>query len=152
MLILLHLGAKGFDLGQGGEGGSPLGLNEVFQHKAAHPLGLKGHALGLGAFHQRDVQPAAVGKFHRGLDPVVVVGKICPLGDAQLIQQYFPAKIQRQGCARVAVDAPALVGILAVGAVLKNAVDGVAGGKHRLAARFHVGAGVGVKTGVAVPS
>ena len=37
-----------------------------------------------------------------------------------------------------------------MGAVLKNAVDGVAGGKHRLAARFHVGAGVGVKTGVAV--
>ena len=37
-----------------------------------------------------------------------------------------------------------------MGAVFKNAVDGVAGGKHRLAARFHVGAGVGVKTGVAV--
>ena len=45
---------------------------------------------------------------------------------------------------------PALVGILAVGAVLKNAVDGVAGGKHRLAARFYVGAGVGIKTGVAM--
>ena len=37
-----------------------------------------------------------------------------------------------------------------MGAVFKNAVDGVAGGKHRLAARFHVGAGVGIKTGVAV--
>ena len=37
-----------------------------------------------------------------------------------------------------------------MGAVLKNAVDGVAGGKHRLAARFHVGAGVGIKTGVAM--
>ena len=122
-------------MGQRREGGSPLGLNQILQHKAAHPLGLKGHALGFGAFHQRDVQLAAIRKFHRGLDPVVVVGEICPLGDAQLIQQYFPAKIQRQGCVRVAVDAPALVGILAVGAVLKNAVDGVAGGKHRLAAR-----------------
>ena len=50
MLILLHLGAKGFDLGQRREGGSPLGLNQILQHKAAHPLGLKGHALGLGAF------------------------------------------------------------------------------------------------------
>ena len=78
------------------------------------------------------------------------MGKICPLGDAQFIQQYLPAKIQRQGCVRVAIDAPALVGILAVGAVLKNAVDGVAGGKHRLAAGFHVGAGMGVKTGVAM--
>ena len=37
-----------------------------------------------------------------------------------------------------------------MGAVLKNAVDGVAGGKHCLAARFHVGAGMGIKTGVAV--
>ena len=37
-----------------------------------------------------------------------------------------------------------------MGAVLKNAVDGVAGGKHRLAARFYVGAGVGIKTGVAM--
>ena len=78
------------------------------------------------------------------------MGKICPLGDTQLVQQYFPAKIQRQGCIRVAVDAPALVGILAVSAVLKNAIDGVAGGKHRLAARFYVGAGVGIKTGVAM--
>ena len=128
-----------------GEGRSPLGLNEILQHKAAHPLGLEGHALRLGTFHQRDVQRATIGKFHRGLDPVVVVWKICPLGDAQLIQQYFPAKIQRQGSTRVAVDAPALVGILAVGAVLKNAVDGVAGGKHRLAARFHISAGMGVK-------
>ena len=78
------------------------------------------------------------------------MGKICPLGDAQLVQQYFPAKIQCQGCVRVAIDAPALIGVLAVGAVFKNAVDGVAGGKHRLAARFYVGAGVGVKAGVAV--
>ena len=84
---------------------------------------------------QRDVQPAAVGKFYRGLDPVIVVGEICPLGDAQLIQQYFPAKIQRQGSTRVAVDAPALIGVLAVGAVFKNAVDGVAGGKHQMCIR-----------------
>ena len=76
-------------MGQRREGGSPLGLNQILQHKAAHPLGLKGHALGFGAFHQRDVQLAAIRKFHRGLYPVVVVGEICPLGDAQLIQQYF---------------------------------------------------------------
>ena len=37
-----------------------------------------------------------------------------------------------------------------MGAVFKDAVDGVAGGKHRLAARFHVGTGVGIKAGVAV--
>ena len=121
-------------MGQGREGRGTLGLNEVFQHKAAHPLGLKGNALGLGAFYQRNVQLTAIRKFYRSLYPVVVVRKICPLGDAQLIQQYFPAKIQRQGCVRVAVDAPALVGILAVGAVLKNAVDGVAGRKDSLAA------------------
>ena len=37
-----------------------------------------------------------------------------------------------------------------MGTVLENAVDGVAGGKHCFAAGFHVGAGVGIKAGVAV--
>ena len=49
-------------------------------------------------------------------------------GQAQLVDGDRAAKVQRECGVRVAVDAPALVGILAVGAVLKNAVDGVAGG------------------------
>ena len=57
---------------------------------------------------------------------------------------------QRQGGMGVPVDAPALVGIFAVGAVLKDAVDGIAGGKHGLAAGLHICAGMGVEAGVPV--
>ncbi len=71
-------------------------------------------------------------------------------GQAQLVDGDRAAKIQRECGVRVTVDAPALVGLHAVGAVLVNAVDGVAGRKHSLAARFYVGAGVGIKTGVAM--
>src|SRR5699024_11156147 len=50
----------------------------------------------------------------------------------------------------VPVDAPALVGVFPVGAVFKDAVDGVAGGKDRLAPGLDVGRGVGVIAGIPV--
>src|SRR5699024_11969962 len=85
-----------------------------------------------------------------GLGPVVVVGEIGPLGDPQLVQQHLAAKVQGQSGVGVPVDAPALVGVFPVGAVFKDAVDGVAGGKDRLAPGLDVGRGVGVIAGIPV--
>lgn len=71
-------------------------------------------------------------------------------GQAQLVDGDRAAKVQRECGVGVAVDAPALVGPDAVGVVLVNAVDGVAGRKDSLAAGLNVGMGMGEEAGVAV--
>lgn len=147
---MLRFDAPGLDLGQGGEGGRVLGLDELKQLQALDRARGDGKALRGGGLLQLQHLAAAVVKFHGGPGPPGVMREVGAQGQAQLVDGDRAAKVQRECGVGVAVDAPALVGPDAVGVVLVNAVDGVAGRKDSLAAGLNVGMGMGEEAGVAV--
>ena len=147
---MLRFDAPGLDLGQSGEGGRVLGFDELKQLQALDRARGNGKALRGGGLLQLQHLAAAVVKFHGGPGPPGVMREVGAQGQAQLVDGDRAAKVQRECGVGVTVDAPALVGPDAVGVVLINAVDGVAGRKDSLAAGLNVGMGMGEEAGVAV--
>lgn len=147
---MLRFDAPGLDLGQGGEGGRVLGLDELKQLQALDRARGDGKTLRGGGLLQLQHLATTVVKFHGGLGPPGVMREVGAQGQAQLVDGNRAAKVQRECGVGVAVDAPALVGPDAVGVVLVNAVDGVAGRKDSFAAGLNVGMGMGEEAGIAV--
>ena len=128
------------DLRQRGEGGRViLVLNKLPDSQPAYGAGRHVDHLADPCFHKGRSNLGAVREPYGALFPPVVMGKIRPQGEYQLINGHIPAKVQGQFRLRVPVDAPALIGPRAVAVIGITAVNGVAGGKNGFAPGFHIG-------------
>ena len=142
--FFLQIGAPNFHLGQGGEGRFVVGLNKLVEGEPLDLSGSDGEILGAVGLFKLQHLYATIGEGDSTLGPVGIVGEVCPEADAQPVDLYGSAEVQRHTGVGVPVDAPGCKGPGAVAVVAVAAVDGVLCFEHGFAAGLYIGIGVGV--------
>lgn len=97
----------------------------------------------IGGFSQLKRHALAIGESQAYACPPRIMGKVRAGRQCQHSCLDRAAKIQRPAGIGVTVDPPALERIMPVAPWIDHSVNGIARCKHALAARFHIGLGVG---------